>query len=93
MNYNVRDTSGTDADAEIRCTATPNAAHKLGVAGSIRSSSGGFVFPDGTIQTTAAAGGGSSITAVNAGSDLTGWRYERFTHFERWCWDRNHGRG
>lgn len=52
-------------------TATPNAGYKLDVAGHIRSSSGGFVFPDGTIQTTA-GGGGSSITAVNAGSGLTG---------------------
>ncbi|HEY0098513.1 MAG TPA: hypothetical protein VGB76_06120 [Pyrinomonadaceae bacterium] len=41
-------------------TASP--AYKFDVAGSIRSSSGGFVFPDGTIQLTAAAGGGSSTT-------------------------------
>lgn len=48
-------------------------AHKLDVAGTVRSSSGGFVFPDGTVQTTAAAGGGSgTITGVTAGSGLTG---------------------
>jgi hypothetical protein len=50
-----------------------NPAFKLDVAGTIRSSSGGFVFPDGTVQTTAAAGGGGgTITGVTAGSGLTG---------------------
>jgi hypothetical protein len=54
-------------------TATPNTAYKLDVAGQIRSSSGGFVFPDGTVQTTAAAGGGGgTITGVTAGAGLTG---------------------
>jgi hypothetical protein len=38
-------------------TQTP--AFKLDVAGQIRSSSGGFVFPDGSTQTTAAVSGGS----------------------------------
>ena len=38
---------------------TSSAAHKLDVAGVIRSSSGGFMFPDGTVQTTA---GGSQWT-------------------------------
>lgn len=45
---------------------------RLDVAGQIRSSSGGFVFPDGTTQTTAATGGGGSITGVTAGAGLTG---------------------
>jgi hypothetical protein len=36
-------------------TSTP--AHKLDVAGTIRSNSGGFVFPDGTVQITASTGG------------------------------------
>ncbi|HXT62956.1 MAG TPA: hypothetical protein VN696_07970 [Pyrinomonadaceae bacterium] len=40
--------------------------YKLDVAGQIRSSSGGFVFPDGTVQTTAAAGSGSSQWLNNA---------------------------
>jgi hypothetical protein len=52
-------------------TTTPS--YKLDVAGQIRSSSGGFMFPDGTVQTTAAAGGGGgTITGVTAGSGLTG---------------------
>lgn len=33
-------------------------SYKLDVNGQIRSGSGGFVFPDGTVQTTAATGGG-----------------------------------
>lgn len=37
-------------------TVTPNSLYKLDVNGKVRSSSGGFVFPDGTTQTTAAAG-------------------------------------
>ena len=45
----------------------------LDVIGVIRSGSGGFRFPDGTTQTTAATGGGGGdITAVNAGTGLTG---------------------
>jgi hypothetical protein len=54
-------------------TTSPNTAYKLDVAGQIRSSSGGFVFPDGTIQTTAATGGGGgTIMGVTAGAGLTG---------------------
>lgn len=41
-------------------TGAANPAYKFDVAGHIRSSSGGFVFPDGTVQTTAASGGGSA---------------------------------
>jgi len=51
-------------------TETP--AYPLSVAGVIQSSSGGFRFPDGTTQTTAATSGGGDITAVNAGTGLTG---------------------
>lgn len=48
---------------------------KLDVAGQVRSSTGGFVFPDGTLQTTAAVSGGGgngTITSVTAGAGLTG---------------------
>ena len=52
-------------------TDTP--ASMLTVAGLVESISGGFKFPDGTIQTTAAADGGAGdITAVYAGNGLTG---------------------
>jgi hypothetical protein len=44
---------------------------KLEVAGIIHSTTGGIKFPDGSTQTTAAAGGGD-ITEVNAGTGLTG---------------------
>jgi len=44
-------------------------AQKLDVAGIIRSSSGGFLFPDGTTQTTASSG---TISGITAGSGLTG---------------------
>ena len=51
-------------------TITPG--QRLSVAGIIQSTSGGFKFPDGSIQTT--AGGGGTITAVNtpSGSGLMG---------------------
>ncbi len=51
-------------------TISPTA--KLDVAGQIRSSTGGFKFPDGTVQTTAAVSGGGTITGVTAGAGLTG---------------------
>lgn len=53
-------------------TITPG--QRLSVAGMIESISGGFKFPDGSIQTTAGGGGGGTITAVNtpSGSGLMG---------------------
>jgi len=49
-------------------TATP--AYKFDVAGPIRSSSGGFVFPDGTVQTTAGGGGGGGSQWVTSGTNI-----------------------
>src|SRR5713101_1630293 len=49
-------------------TTTPG--YKLDVAGRIRSSADGFMFPDGTVQLTASPGG--TITGVTAGAGLTG---------------------
>jgi hypothetical protein len=46
-------------------TTTPG--YKLDVAGQVRSSTGGFMFPNGTVQTTAA-----TMTGVTAGAGLTG---------------------
>jgi hypothetical protein len=49
-------------------------AYPLDVNGIIRSSSGGFMFPDGTVQTTKASGGGGSgtVTSVGSGPGLIG---------------------
>ncbi len=48
-------------------------SNKLHVNGVVYSSSGGFKFPDGTVQTTAASGGGEGdITGVTAGTGLSG---------------------
>jgi len=44
---------------------TTNPAYKLDVAGEIRSSIGGFRFPDETVQTTAATGDGHSLDAAD----------------------------
>ncbi|HEY2962566.1 MAG TPA: hypothetical protein VGJ37_09145 [Pyrinomonadaceae bacterium] len=45
-------------------------AYKLDVAGPIRSSSGGFVFPDGTVQTTAGTGGGGGSQWITSGTSI-----------------------
>ena len=45
-------------------------AYKLDVAGQVRSSSGGFVFPDGTVQTTAATGGGTASQWSNGTNSI-----------------------
>lgn len=47
-------------------------AERVQVNGLIHSLSGGYKFPDGSIQTTAASSGDGDITAVIAGSGLTG---------------------
>jgi hypothetical protein len=48
-------------------TTTPG--YRLDVAGQVRSSVGGFVFPDGSVQASAATG---TVSAVAAGAGLTG---------------------
>ena len=63
---------GTGANAVKVGIGTSAPAYTLDAAGTIRSSTGGFMFPDGTTQTTAATGGGGSITGVTAGTGLTG---------------------
>lgn len=52
---------------------TSSPGYKLSVVGVIQSTTGGFRFPDGTTQTTAAAGGGSgTVTSVATGNGLQG---------------------
>lgn len=86
LTYGIGDLSiyAQGLDERVRVTQSGNVgigtsapATKLDVAGQVRSSTGGFVFPDGTIQTTAAVsggggGGGGTITGVTAGAGLTG---------------------
>jgi hypothetical protein len=60
---------GNNANVGIG-TSAPGS--KLTVAGIIESTSGGLKFPDGTTQTTAATGGGGTITEITAGIGLTG---------------------
>ena len=45
-------------------------AYTLDVAGPIRSTSGGFIFPDGTVQTTAGGGGGGGSQWVTSGTNI-----------------------
>jgi hypothetical protein len=53
---------------------TTSPASPLTVTGIIESTAGGFKFPDGTTQTTAATGGGGAgtVTSVATGTGLTG---------------------
>lgn len=62
------------ADGTVAIGMSPDSNFKLNVQGAIRSWSGGFVFPDGSVQLTAATGGGGggTITGVTAGLGLSG---------------------
>lgn len=48
---------------------TAGPTEKLDVTGKIRSSNGGFVFPDGTVQTSAAPAGGLLMRAIHTFKD------------------------
>lgn len=49
---------------------TSDPAYRLDVAGQIHSGTGGFVFPDGTVQTTAATGSGGASQWTTSGSNV-----------------------
>jgi hypothetical protein len=51
---------------------TGSPTDKLTVVGTIRSTTGGFRFPDGTVQTTAATGGGGGLSSVAHDATLQG---------------------
>ncbi|MBM4253425.1 MAG: hypothetical protein FJ146_15760 [Deltaproteobacteria bacterium] len=50
---------------------TTNPSKPLEVAGTIKSSSGGFAFPDGSTQTTAATSGGITFSGSTSAMDVT----------------------
>jgi hypothetical protein len=60
-------TIATNGNVGIGTTSPTAKLHLGGTAGA-----DGIRFPDGTLQTTAATGGGGDITAVNAGAGLAG---------------------
>ena len=71
LTINSRNTSNTvlnEAGGNVGIGIT-SPGQRLSVAGTIESTSGGFKFPDGTIQTSAAAGGGGSVWSTT-GSDI-----------------------
>ena len=74
-SLNAQQVLGTNiipADGNVGI-GTVDPEDKLVVAGTIHSTTGGIKFPDGSTQTTAASGGGEGdITAVNAGTGLSG---------------------
>ncbi len=75
VNINGCDPSGTPSCQSTNVgIGTTAPAYPLDVNGIIRSSSGGFMFPDGTVQTTKASSGGGSgtVTSVGSGMGLTG---------------------
>lgn len=76
LAFSTRNTSGTTAE-RARFDSTGNfligatsGTSPLTVAGLIQSTTGGFKFPDGTTQTTAATGGGGLTSAQAVGRAL-----------------------
>jgi hypothetical protein len=73
---NVNNCTAANSCASVNVgIGTTKPAYPLDVAGTIRSSAGGFMFPDGSVQTTAASGsggGGGTVTSVATGLGLTG---------------------
>jgi hypothetical protein len=65
LNESMRITSAGNVGIGITAPG-----QKLSVAGTIESTSGGFKFPDATVQATASPGG--SVTSVGSGLGLTG---------------------
>ncbi|HOX85764.1 MAG TPA: tail fiber domain-containing protein [bacterium] len=65
-------TGSSGSDITLAINNPGSGKSHLQVKGLVHSTSGGFRFPDGTTQTTAAAGGEGDITSVTAGSGLTG---------------------
>jgi hypothetical protein len=59
-----------DASGQVGI-GTDAPAVKLDVNGQIKSRSGGFVFPDGTVQTTASTGGGGASQWTTSGTSIT----------------------
>ncbi len=76
LRIRVPDTGGTPIDTLVLrngnvSIGNTNSTYKLEVSGVIYSNTGGFRFPDGTTQTTAATGG-STIAAANVSSGAFG---------------------
>jgi hypothetical protein len=74
LNTNYCTTANNCASVNVGIGTTAP-AFPLDVAGIIRSSAGGFQFPDGSVQTKAATGGGGgsgTVTSVGSGAGLTG---------------------
>jgi len=50
----------------------PSPGQRFSVGGMIESTTGGFKFPDGSVQVTSSASGGGTVTSITAGTGLSG---------------------
>jgi hypothetical protein len=83
--YSFFGNRGTFYNAGSVGIGTANPAFKLDVAGPIRSSSGGFVFPDGTVQTTAfKLNSGSANSEVESNLAASGSIAAKFESLALW---------